>query len=134
MDKEVDKLIEKLEITHNNKAYTLHAPDCYLQEISQPITIEEIMQFSDAISWLQVFYKNEQALRRDMVLLKSKISRTGKLWVCWPKKTSKMPSNLTDSIVRQSGLDSGLVDVKIVSINETWSGLKFVYRVSDRKV
>jgi hypothetical protein len=54
------------------------------------------------------------------------------LWIAWPKRTSGVASDLSDGIVREIGLDAGLVDVKVCAVNETWSGLKFVIRVKDR--
>ena len=56
----------------------------------------------------------------------------GTLWVAWPKKASKAPTDLTESGVRRIGLASGLVDVKVCAIDDVWSGLKFVRRLRDR--
>jgi hypothetical protein len=50
------------------------------------------------------------------------------LWVAWPKKASKRPTDLTEDVVRRIGLATGLVDVKVCAIDETWSGLKFLRR------
>jgi hypothetical protein len=54
------------------------------------------------------------------------------LWICWPKKSSGVASDLTDNVVRQIGLAKGMVDVKVCAVNEVWSGLKFVFRLKDR--
>jgi hypothetical protein len=54
------------------------------------------------------------------------------LWVSWPKKSSKVPTDLDENIIRDFGLLQGLVDVKVCAVDETWSGLKFVYRTKDR--
>ena len=56
----------------------------------------------------------------------------GMLWVAWPKKASKVPTDLTEDRVRAHGLAGGLVDVKVCAVDEVWSGLKFVRRVGDR--
>ncbi len=56
----------------------------------------------------------------------------GMVWVCWPKKAAKVPTDLDDNVVRELGLASGVVDVKVAAIDETWSGLKFVRRLRDR--
>jgi hypothetical protein len=56
----------------------------------------------------------------------------GTVWVCWPKKAAKVPTDLDDNVVRELGLASGVVDVKVAAIDETWSGLKFVRRLRDR--
>ena len=56
----------------------------------------------------------------------------GMVWVCWPKKASKVPTDVDENDVRRAGLAAGLVDVKVAAVDETWSGLKFVRRLSDR--
>ncbi|NNE54493.1 MAG: hypothetical protein HKN32_00635 [Flavobacteriales bacterium] len=54
------------------------------------------------------------------------------LWVSWPKGTSAIPKDINKNIIRNAGLALGLVDVKVCSINDHWSALKFVYRSKDR--
>jgi hypothetical protein len=54
------------------------------------------------------------------------------IWIAWPKKSSGVKTDLSFDNVQRIGLDAGLVDVKICAIDETWSGLKFVYRLKDR--
>ena len=54
------------------------------------------------------------------------------IWIAWPKKSSGVATDLSFERVQRIGLDAGLVDVKICAIDETWSGLKFVYRLKDR--
>ncbi len=60
------------------------------------------------------------------------ISIDGSLWICWPKRASKLPTDLSDAIVRNFGLTTGWVDVKVCAIDERWSALKFVRRLKDR--
>ena len=57
----------------------------------------------------------------------------GMLWVSWPKKTSKMGTDLSEDVVRRIGIVRGMVDVKVCAVDEICSGLKFVYRLKDRK-
>lgn len=54
------------------------------------------------------------------------------LWISWPKKSSKIASELGDSLVRETGLVTGLVDTKVCAVNANWSGLRFVVRLKDR--
>ena len=54
------------------------------------------------------------------------------IWIAWPKKTSGVVTELTEDVVRATGLATGLVDVKVCAIDSTWSGLKFVRRLRDR--
>ena len=61
-----------------------------------------------------------------------RLTTAGRLWVCWPKKSSGVPTDLTENGVRDFGLAEGLVDVKVCAIDATWSGLAFVRRLRDR--
>jgi len=63
---------------------------------------------------------------------KSQLTPSGGLWIGWPKKSSGMRTDLTESMVREFGLAGGLVDNKVCAIDETWSGLRFVIRLADR--
>lgn len=78
------------------------------------------------------FARCQAALREAFPALMARLRPAGGLWACWPKKASKVLTDLADSVVRQIGLDSGLVDVKVCAIDATWSGQKFVYRLKDR--
>ena len=57
----------------------------------------------------------------------------GMIWMAWPKKASKVPTDLTEDAIRDTALPLGLVDIKVCAIDETWSGLKLVIRVENRK-
>lgn len=81
---------------------------------------------------LLFFVRNHASLRRDLTKMKAKMAPTTSLWVCWPKKSSPLASDVDEGAVRTAGLDAGLVDVKICAVDEDWSGLKFVYRLKDR--
>ena len=60
------------------------------------------------------------------------LKKDGMLWVSWPKKSSKVPTDLDENVIRDFGLKEGLVDVKVCAVDDVWSGLKFVVRVKDR--
>jgi hypothetical protein len=60
------------------------------------------------------------------------MKRDGSLWVCWPKKASRVPTDMTEDVVREVVLPIGLVDVKVAAIDETWSGLKVMWRKERR--
>jgi hypothetical protein len=60
------------------------------------------------------------------------MERDGSLWVCWPKKASKRPTDMTEDVVREVVLPLGLVDVKVAAVDETWSGLKVMWRKERR--
>jgi hypothetical protein len=71
-------------------------------------------------------------LRRRFGSLADRLVSNGALWIGWPKRSSGVPTDLTENVVRDHGLACGLVDVKVAAIDATWSGLKFVYRLADR--
>jgi hypothetical protein len=61
-----------------------------------------------------------------------RIATAGALWVAWPKRASGVPTDLTDTVVREYALAGGLVDVKVCAVDATWSALKLVRRLADR--
>ncbi len=78
------------------------------------------------------FFVEANRLKRRFDTLKACIKMDGALWVAWPKRASKVPTDVTEDVVRAVALDRGLVDVKVCAIDEVWSGLKLVYRLRDR--
>ena len=72
------------------------------------------------------------ALEAALLPAASALTPAGMLWVAWPKRAAKVPTDLTEDRVRAFGLAAGLVDVKVCAISEVWSGLKFVRRLEDR--
>ena len=77
--------------------------------------------------------KSQAGLTRQFAAWSKKLSPAGMLWVSWPKKTSGIASDLDENLVRKIGLAAGLVDVKVCAVDESWSGLKFVIRLKDRR-
>jgi hypothetical protein len=73
------------------------------------------------------FVTSRASLERDLASMTGHAAG-GRLWICWPKKASGMASDLSQNVVRQAGLDAGLVDFKICAIDATWSGLRFSRR------
>jgi hypothetical protein len=71
-------------------------------------------------------------LRAMFAKLEPKLSQDGMIWIAWPKKAAGMKTDLDENLVRDVGLETGLVDIKVCAIDATWSGLKFVRRVRDR--
>ena len=80
-----------------------------------------------------LFADSQKMLKTEFPRLARKLVGNGMLWIAWPKKASGIATDLSDNSVRTIGLEAGLVDVKVCAINHTWSGLKFVYRLADRK-
>ncbi|HET9777398.1 MAG TPA: DUF3052 domain-containing protein [Gemmatimonadaceae bacterium] len=84
------------------------------------------------LDFAMVFTRTIADLEKRFVVLRDRLAPNGSLWVSWPKKSSGVPTELTENVVRDFGLEHGLVDVKVCAVDETWSGLKFVRRLKDR--
>ena len=74
------------------------------------------------------FVTARRDLERRAERLREAIAPDGSVWVCWPKVASKVPTDMTEDVVRDVLLPTGLVDVKVAAVDETWSGLKLVVR------
>ena len=79
-----------------------------------------------------LFARSSKKLAREFARLRKALDPAGGLWVAWPKKSSGVPTDLTENAVRDFGLAQGLVDNKVCAIDDTWSGLRFVMRLEDR--
>lgn len=86
----------------------------------------------DAVDFAMMFVTELAELRRQFPRVAETMAPAGMLWVSWPKKSSKVATDLTEDEVRKIGLECGLVDVKVCAVTEIWSGLKFVRRLKDR--
>ena len=82
---------------------------------------------------IHLFTKEAAGLRQVLPVLKKEIRQNGMIWVSWPKKSAKIPTDVTEDVVRECALKSGLVDIKVCAINTVWSGLKLVIPVKDRQ-
>jgi len=79
-----------------------------------------------------VFVAGRRALAREFARVAAKLPDEGSIWIGWPKQSSGVATDLTEDVVRDIGLATGVVDVKVCAIDATWSGLKFVRRLRDR--
>ena len=80
--------------------------------------------------YIHLFTKSRVELTREFPSLKNHLDADGMLWISWPKKASKIETDLDENIVREIGLKAGLVDVKVCAVDEIWSGLKLTPRKS----
>lgn len=83
--------------------------------------------------YIHIFETDRSRLESALPELKAALAPTGMIWVSWPKKTAKVETTLDGNVVRSLGLAAGLVDIKVCAVDETWSGLKFVIPVKDRR-
>ncbi len=85
-----------------------------------------------SIDFIHVFVIEAKVFEREFLKAKKLLKKDGTVWISWPKKASKVPTDLDENYIRDFGLKNGLVDVKVCAVDEVWSGLKFVFRLKDR--
>ena len=86
----------------------------------------------ESLDFTHLFVKEKKIFEKEFIKHKAFLKKDGMMWISWPKKSSKVATDLDENIIRDFGLENGLVDVKVCAVDETWSGLKFVFRVKDR--
>lgn len=84
------------------------------------------------LDFAMLFSKSKSTFAKEFKRLAKQLAPAGILWVIWPKKSSGVATDLDENAIREIGLATGLVDVKVCAVTEVWSGLKFVRRVKDR--
>jgi hypothetical protein len=85
------------------------------------------------LDFIHFFTTSRTELEKHLPALKQELDYGGCVWISWPKKSSGVTNDLTENVIREAALVLGLVDVKVCAVDETWSGLKLVYRLKDRK-
>lgn len=126
-------LAKKLGIKEGSRIALVNAPKDFRSALGElPDNVEFVSRPTKSLDIILFFVMSERVLARDFAKLSEKLVTNGMIWIAWPKKSSGVTTDLTEQRVQRIGLDAGLVDVKICAIDETWSGLKFVYRLKDR--
>lgn len=127
-------LVKKLGIKPGSRVFIHHPPEGYFDWISPlPEMIAVRERLDTTMDFIHIFSVNGAEFRKEFVRCRNKLRPEGMLWVSWPKKSAKVPTDLDENVIRDFGLKEGLVDVKVCAVTEVWSGLKFVYRVKDRR-
>jgi hypothetical protein len=126
-------LAKKLGIKMGAKVMLLNAPDNYLQLFTDLPTDVYFVGGGDVKKdVIHFFTKQQDEFLTMLPQLMRQIKPDGMIWVSWPKKASKVVTDITEDIIRNFALEIGLVDIKVCAIDETWSGLKLVIPVKDR--
>ena len=128
-------LIKKLGIKPGQQIAFINSPANYHNLLGTlPTDLLISNKLSAKLDFIHYFQKQRSQLEGDFPQLKAALNFDGMLWISWPKRASKVETDISDSIVREIGLGNGLVDVKVAAVDSIWSGLKFVYRLEDRPV
>jgi hypothetical protein len=126
-------LQKKLGIKEDTNIFVVNAPEKYFEWISPlPLTTKVKSRSAGELDFIHVFVSEKKVFESEFLRYKKHLKTEGMMWISWPKKSSKVVTDLDENIIREFGLKNGLVDVKVCAVDEVWSGLKFVYRVKDR--
>ena len=122
-------LVRKLGFREGYRIRTSRAPPDY-RELVSPLPEGVLISPSirSNIDIWHCFANSRAELARELPRARNDISQDGMIWVSWPKKASKMATDVTEDVVRENALPLGLVDVKVCAVDEVWSGLKLVIR------
>ena len=122
-------LAKKLGLKPGFRVKTKNAPANY-QKLLRPIPngVQFSTRFRSDIDVCHLFTNRRQELSRSLKQFRDQMKPDGMIWISWPKKSSGVPSEVTEDTVRELALPIGLVDVKVCAVDETWSGLKLVIR------
>src|SRR5207248_222521 len=112
-------------------AAPLHIPDI-LGNLPEDVVVVRSLCGSGKGNVIVLFAQAGKTLPARFAAAKECLTSDGGLWVAWPKKTSGVKTDLNENLIRAIGLAAGLVDNKVCAIDETWSGLRFVWRLKDR--
>jgi hypothetical protein len=120
-------LPKKLGIKPGHRVLLLGAPEGFALE-----GVKAVRSLRGPADVIVSFHRERRDLERRMPALREAMVPNAGLWIAWPKRASKVPTDLTEDVVRELALANVLVDNKVAAIDEVWSGLRLVIRVRDR--
>ena len=123
---------QKLGIKEEVPVVVIKPPQAYAKLVDFESLKTLSFEKNDHLYFVHLFAHRAQDLEEWFLSVKEKLDHKGIFWISWPKTSSGTKTDLTGNLVRSYGLANGLVDVKVASVNDTWSALKFVWRLKDR--
>jgi hypothetical protein len=122
-------LARKLGIAAGSRVAALHAPDAYLDWLAPlPAGVRFEAEASARSDVVHLFVDRRADLQALLGGLRETVAPAAAVWVSWPKKASKVPTDITEDTIREIALPLGFVDVKVCAVSQVWSGLKLVIR------
>jgi hypothetical protein len=126
-------LAKKLGIKAGSEVYLVKAPANYMTLVDPlPDEVKFAFRLSAATDIVHVFSASKAELAKVLIASRAKLKSDGMVWVSWPKKASKVPTDITEDTIGELALPIGFVDIKVCAVDEVWSGLKLVIRKSLR--
>ena len=126
-------LARKLGIAAGDEVFLVGAPKDY-REIVAPLPdgVRFVSRMGEATDVVHVFATDRAKLEKAIAAARAKLKPDGVLWASWPKKSSRVETDITEDTIREITLPMGLVDVKVCAVDDIWSGLKLVIRRENR--
>lgn len=123
-------LWKKLGYASGTVAVLDSAPASYINfiELTGDVSVQWSARVTAKTTLVHLFVTELEVLRARLKSLRRSIAPTCAIWVSWPKKSSKVKSDVTENLIRDAALPLGFVDIKVCAVDETWSGLKLVIR------
>ena len=122
-------LAAKLGIGEGMDVLAIDAPDDYAAWIAPlPPGARIVTRASSGVRFVHLFAAERAKLQRVLVQQRERLPADAVLWVSWPKKSSKVATDVAEDVIRELALPLGWVDVKVCAVSEVWSGLKLVVR------
>jgi hypothetical protein len=127
-------LVKKLGFRPPLTVLTINAPKGYKSLLGAlPDGVKLTAKATPPIDAAHVFAAESAFLDAALSKLRNELKQDGFIWVSWAKKSSKIPTDITEDVIREIALPLGFVDVKVCAVSEVWSGLKLVIRKTERK-
>jgi hypothetical protein len=124
-------LAKKLGIKPGHRLMLLGAPDGFaIPELPDGVTV--VRQARGRADVIVSFHTDRRDYERRLPQLRTHMEPAAGLWIAWPKRASKVPTDLDENVVRDAALANALVDNKVAAIDQVWSGLRLVIRLKDR--
>jgi hypothetical protein len=122
-------LAKKLSLRDRQRVWFDAMPDPVRDEIDEyALELIFVANPAEGVDAAHVFVTARSELEAKLATLRDQIASDGQVWVSWPKKASKAPTDITEDTIREVALPLGFVDTKVCAVDETWSGLKLVIR------
>ena len=126
-------LHRKLGIKEEARVALLGAPEGFDDELGPlPPGVRVLRRLEPELDVVVLFVTERRELERRFAQVAAAIKPAGGFWVAWPKRSSKVPTDLTEDVLREVGLPQGLVDNKVCAVTDVWSGPRFVWRKENR--
>ena len=126
-------LSAKLGVKSGARVHVKGAPDDYLQRLEPlPEGVKFVPDLSKDTDLVHIFSSRRAELAKALKSFRAKLKPSATIWISWPKKSAKVPTDITEDTIRELALPLGFVDVKVCAVTEVWSGLKLVVRTELR--